>query len=48
VLIPNKGSDSANDITQLHKKLLQEIAPRLGFYILLLGSDGAIVEFRAQ
>ncbi|EXX58814.1 hypothetical protein RirG_194570 [Rhizophagus irregularis DAOM 197198w] len=47
-LIPNKGSDSANDITQLYKKLLQEIAPQLGLHILSLGSDGAIVEFRAQ
>ncbi|CAB4438414.1 unnamed protein product [Rhizophagus irregularis] len=47
-LIPNKGSDSANDITQLHKKLLQEIAPQLGLHILSLDSDGAIVEFRAQ
>ncbi|PKB99046.1 hypothetical protein RhiirA5_383479 [Rhizophagus irregularis] len=46
-LIPNKGSDSANDITQLHKKLLQEIAPQLGLHILSLGSDGTIVEFRA-
>jgi hypothetical protein len=32
----------------LHKKLIQEIAPRLQLHILSIGSDGAIVEFQAQ
>jgi hypothetical protein len=47
-LIPNKGSDDSKTISQLHKKLIQEIAPQLGIHILSIGSDGAITEFQAQ
>jgi hypothetical protein len=47
-LIPNKSKDTADDISILHKKLIQEIAPRLQLHILSIGSDGAIVEFQAQ
>jgi len=47
-LIPNKGSDNSNTISQLHKKLIQEIAPQLEIHILSIGSDGAITEFQAQ
>ncbi|CAB4415318.1 unnamed protein product [Rhizophagus irregularis] len=47
-LIPNTLKDTADDISRLHKKLIQEIAPRLQLHILTLGSDGAIVEFQAQ
>jgi hypothetical protein len=47
-LIPNKLNDTADDISKLHKKLIQEIAPRLQLHILSLGSDGAVVEFQAQ
>jgi hypothetical protein len=47
-LIPNKLNDTANDISKLHKKLIQEIAPRLQLYILSLKSDRAIVKFQAQ
>jgi hypothetical protein len=32
----------------LHKWLILEIAPQLSFYILSLGSDGAITEYQAQ
>jgi hypothetical protein len=47
-LIPNKGSDTINDIEKLHRKLIEEIAPQLHLHILSLGSDGAITEFQAQ
>ena len=47
-LIPNKGSDKSNTISQFHKKLIQEIAPQLEIHILSIGSDGAITEFQAQ
>ncbi|EXX78932.1 hypothetical protein RirG_010490 [Rhizophagus irregularis DAOM 197198w] len=47
-LIPNKGNDNSKTISQLHKKLIQEIAPQLGIHILSIGSDGAITEFQAQ
>ncbi|GES74758.1 hypothetical protein GLOIN_2v1772310 [Rhizophagus clarus] len=47
-LIPNNLKDTADDISMLHRKLIQEIAPRLQLYILSIGSDGAIVEFQAQ
>jgi hypothetical protein len=47
-LIPNKGAETADAISQFHKQLVLEIAPRLGLHILSLGSDGAITEFQAQ
>ncbi|GBC00434.1 hypothetical protein RclHR1_38560001 [Rhizophagus clarus] len=47
-LIPNKGNDNSKTIGQLHRKLIQEIAPQLGIHILSIGSDGAITEFQAQ
>ena len=47
-LIPNKGSDTADAIFQLHKQLIMEIAPQLNLHILSLGSDGAITEYQAQ
>ncbi|PKC11775.1 hypothetical protein RhiirA5_287239, partial [Rhizophagus irregularis] len=47
-LIPNKGTETANAISQLHKQLVLGIAPQLGLCILSLGSDGAITEFQAQ
>ncbi|RGB36636.1 hypothetical protein C1646_757851 [Rhizophagus diaphanus] len=47
-LIPNKGNDNSKTISQLHKKLIQEIASQLGIHILSIGSDGAITEFQAQ
>lgn len=47
-LIPNKGAETADMILQLHKRLILEIAPRLGLHILSLGSDGAITEYQAQ
>jgi hypothetical protein len=47
-LIPNKGTETADMILQLHKRLILEIAPRLGLHLLSLGSDGAITEYQAQ
>jgi hypothetical protein len=47
-LIPNKGAETADMILQLHKRLILEIAPRLGLHLLSLGSDGAIIEYQAQ
>ncbi|RGB31607.1 hypothetical protein C1646_763854 [Rhizophagus diaphanus] len=47
-LIPNKGNENSKTISQLHKKLIQEITPQLGIHILSIGSDGAITEFQAQ
>ena len=47
-LLPNKGSDSANDVTKLHQTLIESIAPQLNLHILSLGSDGAIIEYQAQ
>ncbi|CAB4419418.1 unnamed protein product [Rhizophagus irregularis] len=47
-LIPNTGSDTADRIAALHKKVIKEFSTRLGLHILSLGSDGAIVEFQAQ
>ncbi|GET63656.1 hypothetical protein GLOIN_2v1427013 [Rhizophagus irregularis DAOM 181602=DAOM 197198] len=47
-LIPNKGNDNSKTISQLHKKLIQEIAFQLEIHILSIGSDGAITEFQAQ
>jgi hypothetical protein len=47
-LIPNHGSDKADDIAKLHFKLLDNIAPRLELHLLSFGSDGAIVEFQSQ
>ena len=47
-LIPNNGSDKASEITNLHQKLLMDIAPQLNLHILSIGSDGALVEFQAQ
>src|SRR2546430_13369975 len=47
-LIPNKGNETANAISQLHKQLVLEIASQLGLCILSLGSDGAIAEYQAQ
>jgi hypothetical protein len=47
-LIPNKGNDTSENISKLHKRLIQEIAPQLGIHILSIGSDGAIAEFQAQ
>src|SRR6266536_3786730 len=47
-LIPNKGNETADAISQLHKQLVLDIAPQLGLCILSLGSDGAITEFQAQ
>jgi hypothetical protein len=35
-------------ISQLHKKLIQEIAPQLEIHILSIGSDDAITEFQVQ
>ncbi|PKC59334.1 hypothetical protein RhiirA1_400032 [Rhizophagus irregularis] len=36
-LIPNKGSDTVNDIEKLHRKLIEEIALQLHLHILSLG-----------
>ncbi|POG69476.1 hypothetical protein GLOIN_2v1427013, partial [Rhizophagus irregularis DAOM 181602=DAOM 197198] len=47
-IIPNKGNDNSKTISQLHKKLIQEIAFQLEIHILSIGSDGAITEFQAQ
>ncbi|PKC03876.1 hypothetical protein RhiirA5_423078, partial [Rhizophagus irregularis] len=47
-LIPNKGNENSKTISQLHKKLIQEITPQLGIHILSISSDGAITEFQAQ
>ena len=47
-LLPNKGTDTADSILQLHKRLILEIAPQLNLHILSLGSDGAITEYQAQ
>ncbi len=37
-------SDTADNITNLYKKLIQVIASHLNLHILLLESDGAITE----
>ncbi|RGB23728.1 hypothetical protein C1646_774089 [Rhizophagus diaphanus] len=47
-VISNKSKDTADDISILHKKLIQEIASCLQLHILSIRSDGAIVEFQAQ
>ncbi|RHZ54540.1 hypothetical protein Glove_426g102 [Diversispora epigaea] len=47
-LIPNNGKDSADNIANIHKKLILEIAPQLNISILSIGSDGAAAEFGAQ
>jgi hypothetical protein len=47
-LIANNGSDNVSTITSFHQELLTQIAPRLNLPILSIGSDGAIVEFKAQ
>ncbi|CAG8596800.1 8745_t:CDS:2 [Diversispora eburnea] len=47
-LIPNNGRDSANTITNLYKKLLLVITSQLNISIILIGSDGAAAEFKAQ
>src|SRR5207248_10686754 len=36
-LIPNHGSDKADDIAKLHFKLLDDIAPRLELHLLSFG-----------
>ena len=47
-LIANNGSDNMETITNYHQKLLTQMAPQLNLPILSIGSDGAIVEFKAQ
>ncbi|CAB4434731.1 unnamed protein product [Rhizophagus irregularis] len=47
-LIANDGSDNASTITSFHQELLTQIAPQLNLPILSIGSDGAIVKFKAQ
>ncbi|EXX65672.1 hypothetical protein RirG_131020 [Rhizophagus irregularis DAOM 197198w] len=47
-LIANNGSDNMSTITSFHQELLTQIAPQLNLPILSIGSDGAIVEFKAQ
>ncbi|PKC56609.1 hypothetical protein RhiirA1_500421 [Rhizophagus irregularis] len=41
-------NENSKTISQLHKKLIQEITPQLGIHILSISSDGAITEFQAQ
>jgi hypothetical protein len=47
-LIANNGSDNVSTIPSFHQELLTQIAPQLNLPILSIGSDGAIVEFKAQ
>ncbi|RGB43844.1 hypothetical protein C1646_749258 [Rhizophagus diaphanus] len=47
-LIANTGSDNQLTVTNFHQELLTQMAPRLNLSILLIGSDGHIVEFKAQ
>ncbi|RHZ46483.1 hypothetical protein Glove_620g12 [Diversispora epigaea] len=47
-LIPNNGKDSADNIANIHKKLILEIVPQLNISILSIGSDRAVAEFGAQ
>ncbi|GBB96321.1 hypothetical protein RclHR1_27250001 [Rhizophagus clarus] len=46
-LIPNKGNDNSKTISQLHKKLIQEIAFQLEIHILSIGSDDKQVDAAA-
>ncbi|RGB23503.1 hypothetical protein C1646_774410 [Rhizophagus diaphanus] len=47
-LIANNGSDNVSTITSFYQELLTQIAPQLNLTILSIGSDGAIIEFKAQ
>ncbi|CAB4438552.1 unnamed protein product [Rhizophagus irregularis] len=47
-LIANTGSDNQLTVTNFHQELLTQMAPRLNLSILSIGSDGHIVEFKAQ
>ncbi|CAG8479188.1 19168_t:CDS:2, partial [Racocetra persica] len=47
-LIANNGSDNVSTITGFYQELLTQIAPQLNLSILSIGSDSAIVEFKAQ
>ncbi|PKC03253.1 hypothetical protein RhiirA5_424034 [Rhizophagus irregularis] len=47
-LIANNRTDNKLIITSFHQKLLTQIALQLNLPILSIGSDGAIVEFKAQ
>ncbi|RHZ77336.1 hypothetical protein Glove_180g43 [Diversispora epigaea] len=47
-LIPNNGKDSADNIANIHKKLILEIASQLNISILSIRSDGTAAKFEAQ
>ncbi|GBC36317.2 hypothetical protein GLOIN_2v1776655 [Rhizophagus irregularis DAOM 181602=DAOM 197198] len=47
-LIANNGTDNMLMITSFHQELLTQIALQLNLLILSIGSDNAIVEFKAQ
>ncbi|EXX73794.1 hypothetical protein RirG_057140 [Rhizophagus irregularis DAOM 197198w] len=47
-LIANTGSDNQSTVTNFHQELLTQMAPQLNLSILSIGSDGHIVEFKAQ
>ncbi|RGB37930.1 hypothetical protein C1646_756354 [Rhizophagus diaphanus] len=47
-LIANSGTDNMTTITSFHQELLIQIALQLNLLILSIGSDSAIVEFKAQ
>uniref|UniRef100_U9STX3 Uncharacterized protein n=1 Tax=Rhizophagus irregularis (strain DAOM 181602 / DAOM 197198 / MUCL 43194) TaxID=747089 RepID=U9STX3_RHIID len=47
-LIANNGTDNMSTITSFHQELLTQIALQLNLLILSIGSDNAIVEFKAQ
>ncbi|GBC42012.2 hypothetical protein GLOIN_2v1793285 [Rhizophagus irregularis DAOM 181602=DAOM 197198] len=47
-LIANNGTDNMLTITSFYQELLTQIVPQLNLPILSIGSDGAIVKFKAQ
>ncbi|PKB93189.1 hypothetical protein RhiirA5_442087 [Rhizophagus irregularis] len=44
----NFENENSKTISQLHKKLIQEITPQLEIHILSIGYDDTITEFQAQ